>query len=88
MPKDVRKTGRYPCGVREFIVHDINTRNEKTLNISGAELYITLSSNIFYVTKEIFFLIHNLLKTGPVIELEKSPVHGSLVRLVVEPWLN
>ena len=30
----------------------------------------------------------NVLKTGPVIELEKFPVHGSLVGPVVEPLLN
>ena len=30
----------------------------------------------------------NVLKTRPVIEPEKLPVHGSLVRPVVEPLLN
>ena len=30
----------------------------------------------------------NVLKTGPVSEPEKLPVHGSLVELVVEPWSN
>ena len=30
----------------------------------------------------------NVLKTGPMTEPEKLPVHGSLVRPVVEPWLN
>ena len=30
----------------------------------------------------------NVFIIGPVIELEKLPVHGSLVRPVVEPWLN
>ena len=30
----------------------------------------------------------NVLKTGPVTEPEKLPVHGSLVGPVVEPWLN
>ena len=32
--------------------------------------------------------IYNVLKTGPVIEPEKLPVHGSLVGPVVESWLN
>ena len=32
--------------------------------------------------------ISNVLKTGPVAEPEKLPVHGSLVGPVVEPWLN
>ena len=39
-----------------------------------------------------FFLISyissNVLKTGPVIEPEKLPVHGSLVGPTVEPRLN
>ena len=30
----------------------------------------------------------NVLKTGPVIEPKKLPVHGSLIGPVVEPWLN
>ena len=30
----------------------------------------------------------NVLKTEPVTEPEKLPVHGSLVGPVVEPWLN
>ena len=30
----------------------------------------------------------NVLKTGPVTEPEKLPVHGSPVGLVVEPRLN
>ena len=30
----------------------------------------------------------NVLKTGPVTEPEKLSVHGSLVKPVVEPWLN
>ena len=33
-------------------------------------------------------LFSNVLKTGPVAEPEKLPVHGSLVGPVVEPWLN
>ena len=33
-------------------------------------------------------VITNVLKTGPVTEPEKLPVHGSLVGPVVEPWLN
>ena len=32
--------------------------------------------------------INNVLKTGPVTEPEKLPVHGSLVGPVVEPRLN
>ena len=34
------------------------------------------------VLRLVFF---NVLKIGPVIESEKLPVHGSLVRLPVEP---
>ena len=30
----------------------------------------------------------NVLKTGPVIEPEKLPIHGSLVEPAVEPLLN
>ena len=33
-------------------------------------------------------VITNVLKTGPVIEPEKLPVHGSLVGPAVEPLLN
>ena len=39
-------------------MHDMKIRNEKTWNVLGAELYITLSSNIFFVTKKFFSLIH------------------------------
>ena len=35
-----------------------------------------------------FKLGGNVLKTGPVIEPEKLPVHDSLVGTVVEPRLN
>ena len=35
-----------------------------------------------------FLLIANVLKTELVIEPEKLSVHDSLVRPVVEPWLN
>ena len=35
-----------------------------------------------------FFVESNVLKTGPVIEPEKLPVHGSLVGPAVEPLLN
>ena len=30
----------------------------------------------------------NVFKTGPIIEPEKLPVHGSLVRPVVEPVMS
>ena len=33
-------------------------------------------------------VIVNVLKTGPVTEPEKLPVHGSLVGPMVELWLN
>ena len=33
-------------------------------------------------------VLSNVLKTGPVTELEKLSGHGSLVGPVVEPWLN
>ena len=36
----------------------------------------------------ILSVLCNVLKTGPVAEPEKLPVHGSLVGPVVEPWLN
>ena len=35
---------------------------------------------------EVIFV--NVFRTGPVIEPEKLPVHGSLVGLTVEPLLN
>ena len=35
-----------------------------------------------------FISFSNVLKTGPVTEPEKLPVHGSLVGLAVEPRLN
>ena len=41
-------------------------------------------SNIFFP----FILKSNVLKTGPVIEPEKLPVHGSLIGPPVEPLLN
>ena len=39
-------------------------------------------------TKLIRDVLFNVLKTRPVTEPEKLSVHGSLVGLVVEPWLN
>ena len=39
----------------------------------------------FFFFDKVFF---NVLKTGPVTEPEKLPVHGSLVGPMVEPWLN
>ena len=37
---------------------------------------------------DINLIISNVLKTGPVIEPEKLPVHGSLVGPPVEPLSN
>ena len=36
----------------------------------------------------LYILYLNVLKIGPVTELEKLSVHGSLVKLVVESRLN
>ena len=43
--------------------------------------------NYYYLLTKVIvsIIITNVLKTGPVIEPEKLPVHGSLVGPVVEP---
>ena len=44
---------------------------------------------VFFSLKVVDMVVRtNVLKTGPVTEPEKLPVHGSLIRPVVKLWLN
>ena len=48
---------------------------------------LSLNGQLTHLPKEMT-VKNNVLKIGPVTELEKLPVHGSLVGPMVEPWLN
>ena len=51
------------------------------------KLKLSLNGHLTHLPKEMT-VKSNVLKTGPVTEPEKLPVHGSLVGSVVELWLN
>ena len=54
-----------------------------TLTKAGCESHI-LGYGVWVMAVVLF----NVFRTGPIIELEKLLVHGSLVRLTVEPMTS
>ena len=76
----------YPTLVRAFYNNIKNVDEEKYLFHSSFKgVVVRVSPSL--VTRS-FSLKTNVFRTGPVIEPEKLPVHGSPVGPAVEPLLN